>query len=172
MVFALDIQDVLSYKYPIIQSPYLLINWLFSNPPGACKYPPRALRVVVDSPPQFKPLKPDKQAAMKQIKEILFQRLEKSGVDINFIPGFIRSLVNSCRNDPNMNLLQINRRLHYLGWQGIELDYHTLQLAIACLENEGLENMEIKPVRWFESNFSPPNPQEPDHPGELSEAAA
>jgi len=95
---------------------------------------------------------------MKQIKEILFQRLEKNGVDFNFMPGFIRSLVNSCSNDPEMNLSQINRQLHYLGWNGIELDYHTLQLAIACLEDEGLENMENKPVRWFERNFSPQIP--------------
>ena len=109
---------------------------------------------------------------MKQIKEILFQRLEKRGVDFNFMPGFIRSLVNSCRNDPQMNLAQINRRLHYLGWDGIKLDYHTLQLAIACLENEGLENMENKPVRWFEIKFSPPHPHNPDHPGNVSEAAA
>ena len=109
---------------------------------------------------------------MKQIKEILFQRLEKSGVDLIFIPGFIRSLVNSCRNDPRMNLTQINRRLHYLGWQGIQLDYHTLQLAIACLESEGLENMENKPVRWFESNFSPQHPRTPDHSGDVPETAA
>ena len=94
---------------------------------------------------------------MTQIKEILFRRLEKNGVDFNFMPGFIRSLVNSCSNDPDMNLSQINRQLNYLGWNGIELDYHTLQLAIACLEDEGLENMENKPVRWFERNFSPPN---------------
>ncbi len=109
---------------------------------------------------------------MKQIKEILFQRLEKNGVDCNFMPGFIRSLVNSCSNDPDMNLSQINRRLSYLGWHGIELDYHTLQLAIACLEDEGLENMENKPARWFESNFSPPNPGDPEYPGTISEAAA
>jgi hypothetical protein len=109
---------------------------------------------------------------MKQIKEILFRRLEKNGVDFNFMPGFIRSLVNSCSNDPEMNLSQINRQLHYLGWNGIELDYHTLQLAIACLEDEGLENMENKPVRWFERNFSPPNPDAFEHPGTISEAAA
>ena len=109
---------------------------------------------------------------MKQIKEILFQRLEKNGVDVSFIPGFIRSLVNSCSNDPEMNLSQINRRLSYLGWHGIELDYHTLQLAIACLENEGLENMENKPVRWFESNFTPHHSRAQDYPGEISEAAA
>ena len=86
---------------------------------------------------------------MNHIKEILFQRLAKNGVDINFVPGFIRSLVNSCSNDPEMSLSQINRRLSYLGWHGIELDYHTLQLAIACLEDEGLENMENRPTWWL-----------------------
>ena len=109
---------------------------------------------------------------MKQIKEILFQRLAKNGVDFNFMPGFIRSLVNSCSSDPEMNLSQINRRLHYLGWQGIELDYHTLQLAIACLEDEGLENMENRPVWWFESNFTPHDQGALKHPGQISEAAA
>ena len=109
---------------------------------------------------------------MKQIKEILFRRLEKNGVDFNFMPGFIRSLVNSCSNDPEMSLSQINRRLSYLGWHGIELDYHTLQLAIACLEDEGLENMENRPIWWFENNFTPHNTGDLKHHGEVSEAAA
>ena len=109
---------------------------------------------------------------MKQIKEILFQRLAQNGVEFNFMPGFIRSLVNSCGNDPDMNVSQINRRLHYLGWHGIELDYHTLQLAIACLEDEGLENMENRPVCWFESNFTPNDHGALKHAGHISEAAA
>ena len=88
------------------------------------------------------------------------------------MPGFIRSLVNSCSNDPQMSLSQINRRLRYLGWEGIELDYHTLQLAIACLEDEGLENMENKPVWWFENNFTLHNTGGLHHTGEVSEAAA
>ena len=109
---------------------------------------------------------------MNHIKELLFQRLAKNGVDINFVPGFIRSLVNSCSNDPEMSLSQINRRLSYLGWHGIELDYHTLQLAIACLEDEGLVNMENRPFWWFENNFTPHNTGGLKHPGQVSEAAA
>ena len=109
---------------------------------------------------------------MNQIKEILFQRLAQSGVELNFMPGFIRSLVNSCSNDPQMSLSQINRRLRYLGWHGIELDYHTLQLAIACLEDEGLENMENRPIWWFENKFTPPNAGGLNRPGEVSEAVA
>lgn len=92
---------------------------------------------------------------MKQIKKILFQRLEKKGINRNFVPGFIRCLANSFCDDPDMSLSQINRRLNYIGWDGIELDYHTLQLAIACLEDEGLPYFKNKPAGWFEVNFSP-----------------
>ena len=54
-----------------------------------------------------------------------------------------------------MNLLQVNQRLHLLGWDSFELDYHTLQLAIACFEAEGLKGLENKPACWFENNFKP-----------------
>jgi len=39
-----------------------------------------------------------------------------------------------------MNLLQVNKHLHLLGWDSFELDYHTLELATACFEAEGLES--------------------------------
>ena len=48
-----------------------------------------------------------------------------------------------------MNYSQVNKRLHYLGWEDFDLDYHTLELAIACFEAEGLKNFEYKPVHWF-----------------------
>jgi hypothetical protein len=41
-----------------------------------------------------------------------------------------------------MNHAQVNEQLHFLGWDDVELDYHTLQLAIACFEAEGLEDTE------------------------------
>jgi len=45
-----------------------------------------------------------------------------------------------------MNLLQVNKQLHLLGWDSFELDYRTLELATACFEAEGLERLENKPV--------------------------
>jgi hypothetical protein len=33
-----------------------------------------------------------------------------------------------------MNHLQTNKRMQLLGWDDFDLDYHTLQLAIACFE--------------------------------------
>ena len=77
-----------------------------------------------------------------QIKQNLISRLEKQGIEPNIIPGFIRSLANAISVNPQMNLLQVNKHLHFLGWDEFELDYHTLQLAIACFEAEGLKSSE------------------------------
>ena len=74
---------------------------------------------------------------MPNIKRILIQRLAEQGMELNIIPGFIRSLAKSMVVHPHMNLVQVNRKLHYLGWSGHELDYYTYSLALACLEDEG-----------------------------------
>jgi len=77
---------------------------------------------------------------MDQIKQILVNRLEKKGLELCLIPGFMRSLAISFINNPNYSLLQINEKLHYLGWDEFDIDYHTLQLAIECIETEGLDS--------------------------------
>lgn len=69
-----------------------------------------------------------------QIKLILVQRLKAKGIGASIIPGYIRDLGNFYSSDPQISLMQANQRLHYLGWDDVELDYHTFQLAVACLE--------------------------------------
>jgi len=61
------------------------------------------------------------------------------------IYGFIRDLANIIVVTIYMNLLQGNKQLHLLGSYSAELDYHTLELAIACFEAEGLERLK-KPI--------------------------
>ena len=90
---------------------------------------------------------------LNQLTQILIDRLEKKGIEPTVIHGFIRDLANTISGNPHMNLLQVNKRLNLLGWDSFELDYHTLQLAIACFEAEGLKSLETKPSRWFENNF-------------------
>jgi hypothetical protein len=51
--------------------------------------------------------------------------------------------------DQNLNYSQVNKRLHYLGWDDVDLDYHTLELALACFEIEGLKLSEYSPLKWF-----------------------
>jgi hypothetical protein len=98
-------------------------------------------------------MKYDMESILDQLKQILIKQLEKSGLDTNHIPGFMRSLAKTISLDPQMDHLQINERLQYLGWDGLMLDYHTLQLAVACLEASGLETLDKKPVHWFETRF-------------------
>lgn len=90
---------------------------------------------------------------LNQLTHILIERLEKKGMESGIIHGFIRDLANTIVVNHHMNLLQVNKQLYLLGWDSFELDYHTLQLAIACLEAEGLKSLETKPSRWFEINF-------------------
>ncbi len=90
---------------------------------------------------------------LNQLTQILVRRLEKKGMETSTIPGFIRDLANIILVNLHMNLLQVNKQLHLLGWDGLELDDHTLQLAIACFETEGLKSLKKKPACWFENNF-------------------
>ena len=71
------------------------------------------------------------------------------------IPGFIRCLANALHASPPGSLMQINEHLQYLGWNTFELDYHTLELAVTCLETDGLGALEYKPAQWFEAKFNP-----------------
>ena len=67
-------------------------------------------------------------------KETLISRLKDKGMELSTIPGFIRSFSNIFNENPNINLLEINKQMHYLGWDDFELDYFTFQLVIEHLE--------------------------------------
>ena len=68
---------------------------------------------------------------MQQLNDILMQRLTMKGIAPNTIPRLIKDLTYTVVNDPQMNLGEINRRLHLLGWYDFEIDEHTLQLILA-----------------------------------------
>jgi hypothetical protein len=76
---------------------------------------------------------------VNQLREILIERLEKRGVPLDMVPGLFRDLVNTLSTNPDTTLQNLNRRLHLLGWNGFELDEHTLQLVIANFEAEELK---------------------------------
>jgi hypothetical protein len=70
------------------------------------------------------------------IDQILILELERKGIENRIIPRFIKDLSHSFLSDPSISLSEVNERLHLLGWQDIDLDYHTLQLAIASFERD------------------------------------
>lgn len=88
----------------------------------------------------------------------LIHRLIENGVEASLIPGFIRSLANACLINPDMSHCQANKRLKYLGWSDVEIDYHTLQLAITSLETKGLSQLEYKSAPWYQNSFDTNSP--------------
>ncbi len=68
------------------------------------------------------------------LKQILLKQLIIIGVEPNLISGLMKALAVFFYLNPNMSLSQVNERIHYLGWNDIELDYNTYQLAIECLD--------------------------------------
>ena len=83
----------------------------------------------------------------------LFRKLVENGVEYTLIPGFIRSLANAFLINPAMTHCQANKRLKYLGWGDVEIDYHTLQLAISSLETKGLSQLKYKSAPWYMDGF-------------------
>ena len=88
----------------------------------------------------------------------LIHKLLENGIEPSLIPGFIRSLVNACLITPDMSHCQANKRLKYLGWDDIQIDYHTLQLALNSLENKGLSQLEYKSAPWYLKCFDAKSP--------------
>jgi len=70
------------------------------------------------------------------IKEALANELKGRGIHNEVIPRFIKDIAYTFQSDPAVSLADVNERLHFLGWKDVELDYHTLQLAIASLERD------------------------------------
>ena len=84
------------------------------------------------------------------LRQLLIQRLSHKGIDKNLIPGFLRSLANSIDVEQNTDFMLINRHMRHIGWDDIDLDYRTFELARNCLEAEGFVGHEYKPSRWYE----------------------
>ncbi|MFC1495285.1 hypothetical protein ACFL6W_08395 [Thermodesulfobacteriota bacterium] len=69
------------------------------------------------------------------IEKIFITHLEKKGIEQVVADRFIKDLINSKFDDPGTSLYQVADYLTNLGWEETIIDYHTLQLAQAYLEN-------------------------------------
>ena len=85
-----------------------------------------------------------------ELKQLLIQRLGHMGLEKNLIPGFLRSLANSIDRGQNPNFTLINNHMRHIGWDDIDLDYRTFELARNCLEAGGFVGQEYKPSKWYE----------------------
>jgi hypothetical protein len=73
---------------------------------------------------------------MENLKLLLIDRLKSKGMDPNLIPAYLKALTSLISSEPGIDPAQANQKLHSLGWDEVVIDYHCLQIAIACLETE------------------------------------
>lgn len=71
---------------------------------------------------------------MDDFEQLLIDRLKSKGMDPALIPAFLKSLMRIVSSSPAIAAAEANQRLNALGWNEVSIDYHFLQIAIACLE--------------------------------------
>lgn len=73
---------------------------------------------------------------MDDLKPLLIDRLKSKGMDPSLIPAFLKAITSIISSEPGIELAQVNYKLNLLGWDEVTIDYHSLQIAIACLVTE------------------------------------
>ena len=71
---------------------------------------------------------------MEDLNLLLIDRLKSQGMVPSLIPSFLKALKSLISSEPGIDLTRVNQKLHSLGWNEVMIDYHCLQIAIACLE--------------------------------------
>jgi hypothetical protein len=73
------------------------------------------------------------------IHQILLDRLKQQGVNSDEAPALLRDLSKILESNPGIDSGAASSKLHMLGWNGVALDYQSMQLAQAWLEFEKRE---------------------------------
>jgi hypothetical protein len=73
---------------------------------------------------------------MENLRLLLIDRLKSKGMDPALIPSFLKALTSLIALEPGIGPAEVNQKLHALGWDEVTMDYHCLQIAIACLETD------------------------------------
>jgi hypothetical protein len=68
--------------------------------------------------------------------QLLISRLRQQGIDSNETPALLRDLANIIESSPGIESAAASSKLQSLGWNGVTLDYQSLQLALAWIESE------------------------------------
>ena len=73
---------------------------------------------------------------MSGLHQLLIDRLQQQGIESDDLPLFFRDLASILGSDSEIDTAALNARLNVLGWHKAELDYQSLQLALAWVETE------------------------------------
>ena len=71
---------------------------------------------------------------MTNIRQILLDRLTRQGLDLTDMEPFLRDLTHVLSALPGIDSASANVKLQGLGWNGVKLDYQSIQLAVAWFE--------------------------------------
>jgi hypothetical protein len=71
---------------------------------------------------------------MEDLKLLLIDRLKSKGVDPSLIPAFLKALTSLISSEPGIDPAAANQKMHLMGWNEVTVDYHSMQIVIACLE--------------------------------------
>ena len=70
------------------------------------------------------------------LRLLLIDRLRSLGMDPLLIPAYLRALTSFILSQPNIDPDRANQKINSPGWNDVAIDYHSLQITIACLEQE------------------------------------
>jgi hypothetical protein len=73
---------------------------------------------------------------MEDLKLLQIDRLKSKSVDPALIPAFLKALTSLISSEPGIEPAVANQKMHSLGWDEVAIDYHCLQIAIACIETD------------------------------------
>ena len=71
---------------------------------------------------------------MEDLKPLLIDRLKSKGMDPSLIPAYLKALTSIILSEPGIDSAMANQKMHSLGWNEVAIDYHCLQIAIACID--------------------------------------
>ena len=74
--------------------------------------------------------------AIEKFKVPLEERLAAKGLQKIESALFVKDVRRIIKDFPEMNLTTIKERLHLLGWRDDSGDYTTIQLILACYEDD------------------------------------
>ena len=93
---------------------------------------------------------------MNHLTVKLLKRLNGKGLSPIAIPRFVRDVADAMTIDyHHVDLEGMNRRLDLLGWGPEKMDYQTLQLIMASLEDGNLTDAVNRLIGRFEKSYHP-----------------
>jgi hypothetical protein len=82
---------------------------------------------------------------MDDLKQLLIDRLKRQGIESDDLPLLLRDLASLLGSDSKIETAALNAKLNVLGWHKAQLDYQSLQLALAWVEAETAGSSEQNP---------------------------